>query len=114
MLSVQESPQEPHTLIVALQTQVSLQHQLLSAQATLARQDELLARAWTTPPQGDGMPLASLTAPPAVAQAPMIIGGAQPAGYVYIGSSRGQAIWGQANIVQGGPGPVMIRLSRYE
>jgi hypothetical protein len=38
MLSVQESPQEPYTLITALQNQVSLRHQLLEAQATLARQ----------------------------------------------------------------------------
>jgi hypothetical protein len=44
MLSVQAASQEPHTLIAALQNQVSLQHQLLAAQATLARQDELLSR----------------------------------------------------------------------
>jgi hypothetical protein len=78
MLSVQEASQEPHTLIATLQNQVSLQHQLLAAQATLTRQDKLLARAWTTPPQGDGMTLALLTAPPAVAQAQMTIGGTQP------------------------------------
>ena len=59
MLSVQQTSQEHHTLIAAIQNQVSLQHQLLAAQATLA-------------------PLASLTAQPAVAQVPMILGG-----YVY-------------------------------
>jgi hypothetical protein len=41
MLSVQEASQEHHTLIAALQNQVSLQHQLLAAQAALARQDEI-------------------------------------------------------------------------
>ena len=30
----------------------------------------------------------------------MILGGAQPAGYVYIGMNQGQAIWGHAYIVQ--------------
>ena len=30
----------------------------------------------------------------------MILGGAQPAGYVYIGTNQGQAIWGHADIVQ--------------
>ena len=56
MLSVQQTSQEHHALIAAIQNQVSLQHQLLAAQATLA-------------------PLASLTAQPAVAQVPMILGG---------------------------------------
>jgi hypothetical protein len=84
-------------LIAAVQNQVSLQHQLLAAQATLARQDKLLASAWTTPQQVVGMTLASLTA---VAQAPMIISDAQLEGYVYIGSNWGQAIWGHADIVQ--------------
>jgi hypothetical protein len=85
----QPLPPEPHTLIAAIQTQVSLQHQLLAAQATLARQDELISRVWAALPQGAGMHLASLTAPPAVAQAPMILGGAQPEGYVYIGTNQG-------------------------
>ena len=69
MLSTQESSQEHHTLIDSLQNQVSLQHQLLVMQATLARQDEMLtsalgalgapSHASTTMPQGVGMPLAS-------------------------------------------------------
>ena len=55
--------------IATLQNQVSLQHQLLVMQATLARQDEMLtsalgalgapSHASTTMPQGVGMPLAS-------------------------------------------------------
>ena len=91
MLSVQEATQEHHTLIAALQNQVSLQHQLLSAQATFARQEEM----WTialgargashtgaTMLQCDGTPLVLVTAKPAVAQSTMILGGAQRAGYV--------------------------------
>jgi len=110
MISAQEASQEHHTLIAALQNQVRLQHQLLAAQATLARQDEMLTSALgalgasspagATMQQGAGMPLASLTAPPAVAQVPMILGGAQPEGYVYIGTNQGQVIWGRADIVQ--------------
>jgi hypothetical protein len=51
-------------------------------------------------PPGVGTLLALLPAQPAVAQASMILGGAQPAGYVYIGMNQGQAIWGHAYIVQ--------------
>jgi hypothetical protein len=47
MLSVQEALQEPHTLITVLQNQVSLQHQILAAQTTLARQDQLLSCTWS-------------------------------------------------------------------
>ena len=62
----------------------------------------LITTAGATMLQDAGMPLASLTAPPAVAlsQVPMILGGAQPEGYVYIGTNQGQAIWGHADIVQ--------------
>jgi hypothetical protein len=100
MLPVQETLHEPHTLIAAIQTQVSLQQQLLAEQTTLARQDQLLSRVGAALPQGAGMPLAVLMAPPAVAQAPMILGGDQPEGYVYIGTNQGLTVWGHANIVQ--------------
>jgi hypothetical protein len=100
MLSVQEVLQEPHTLIASFQTQVSLQQQLLAEQTTLARQDQLLSRVGAALPQGAGMPLAVLMAPPAVAQATMILGGDQPEGYVYIGTNQGLTVWGHANIVQ--------------
>jgi hypothetical protein len=99
MLSVQEVMQEHHTLIATLQNQVSLQQHLLSAQATFARQDQIL----TSAPGALGapsQPLTSLTAPPAVAQAPMIVGDVQPEGYVYISMNQGLAIWGHPDIVQ--------------
>ena len=44
MFSAQEVTQEHHTLIAAIQNQVSLQQQLLAAQATFARQDEMRER----------------------------------------------------------------------
>jgi hypothetical protein len=40
-----------------------------------------------------------LTTPPAGAQATMILGGAQPEGYVYIGKNQGLTVWGHANLV---------------
>ena len=46
------------------------------------------------------MSLTLLTAPPAVAQTPMILGGAQPEGYVYISTNQGLTVWGHADIVQ--------------
>jgi hypothetical protein len=51
-------------------------------------------------PQGVGTSLVSLPAPTVVAQAQMILGGDQQAGYVYIGTNHGQDIWGHADIVQ--------------
>jgi hypothetical protein len=95
MLSAQGASQEHHTLTVSFQNQVSLQQQLLLAQAELARQDKtgltsILATLGAPSPVGAAMPqgvgtsLALLPAPPAVAQAQMILGDAQPAGYVYI------------------------------
>ena len=76
MLSLQEVMHKPHTVIAVLQTQVSLQHQLLATQATfVSRQDKLLSCVRADIPQGGGMPLASLTVSPAVAHAPMILGG---------------------------------------
>jgi hypothetical protein len=59
MLSMQEAMHEPHTLITTIQTQVNLQHQLLAAQTTIARQDDLLARVGATLMKGAGMPLVS-------------------------------------------------------
>jgi hypothetical protein len=108
VLDVQGTSQEHNSLIASLQNQVSLQHQLLAAQATLTQQDEMLgalgapSHAGATMQQGAvvSMPLSPLTAPPAVAQAPIILGGAQPEGYVYISTNQGQAIWGHADIVQ--------------
>ena len=96
MLSVQESLHEHHTLSAVIQTQVSLHHQLLAAQTTLARQDELLSRDGADIQQGGGRPLASLTVAPAVAHAPMILGGAQQEGYVYISTNQGLTVWGHA------------------
>jgi hypothetical protein len=94
MLSVQEASQEPYTLINVIQHQVSLQHQLLVAEATLARQDQLLFRPGASLPHGVGMKLVFLTGPPVAAQAPMILGGAQQEGYVYISMNQGLALWG--------------------
>jgi hypothetical protein len=69
------------TLIATIQTQVSLQYQLLAEQTTLARQDQLMSRVGAALPQGAGMPFALLTAHPTVAQSPMILGDAQQEGY---------------------------------
>jgi hypothetical protein len=91
MLAAQGESPEQYTLIVSLQTQVSLQHQLLEAQAALARQHARQEDSFTIVlaalgeplpaidpmPQGVDTSLDSLPAPPTVAQAPLIIGGAQ-------------------------------------
>jgi hypothetical protein len=100
MLSVQEALQETHTWIDAFQNQVSLQHQHLEAQATLARQDQLLSRSGASRAHGVGMTLASLTTTRAVAKEPMILDCVQLEGYAYISMNQGLAIWGHPDIVQ--------------
>jgi hypothetical protein len=50
--------------------------------------------------QGVAIATVSLTLPPTVAQTPMILGGAQPEGYVYICTNQGLTVWGHADIVQ--------------
>ena len=100
VLVAHQTSQEPPALIAMIQSQVNLQHQLLAAQTTIARQDDLLARVGATLMKGAGMPLVSLTLPPTVAQTPMILGGAQPEGYVYICTNQGLTVWGHADIVQ--------------
>jgi hypothetical protein len=38
--------------------------------------------------------------PPAVATPPLILGGAQPPGYTFVGQNLGLAIWGHPDIMQ--------------
>jgi hypothetical protein len=37
--------------------------------------------------------------PPPSTMPPLILGGAQPTGYVYVGTNQGLSIWGQTDIV---------------
>ena len=45
--------------------------------------------------------LAQITAPVPItpAPAPLVLGGSQPAGYVYVGSNQGLTVWGHSEIV---------------
>jgi hypothetical protein len=38
--------------------------------------------------------------PPAVAAPPLILGGAQPPGYTFVGQNLGLVIWGHPDIMQ--------------
>ena len=45
-------------------------------------------------------PVMQMAAPgPVTGQAPLIIGGAQPEGYIYVGMNHGLSVWGHAEVV---------------
>jgi hypothetical protein len=97
--------QHQRTCVAALQAQLHLQNQLLVAQSALARHEDRLAStscissAGAALLQGDGPSLASL-AQTGDAPAPLKVGGAQPAGYSYLGLNQGVPIWGHEDIVR--------------
>ena len=81
------------------QRQERVQELMLEAQARLAQQDARVAA--VGPPGNDATSLAQMTiqGPPATHRAPLVIGGAQPAEYIYVGLNLGQSVWAHADIV---------------
>ena len=68
---------------------------LLAAQARLEQQGARVAAAGLP---NVVTPLAQMAAPP-TPRAPLIIGGAQPEGYIYVGLHHGLSVWGHADVV---------------
>jgi hypothetical protein len=99
VVGVQEEQHE-NELIAALRGQVDLQHQLLASTGRIHQKDvkvaEVAARVGF---MGSVSPLA-VTGPPAERTPPLILGGAQPPGYAFVGRNLGMVIWGHPNIVQ--------------
>jgi hypothetical protein len=97
VVGVQEEQHE-NELIAALRGQVDLQHQLLAAQGRIQQKDvkvaEVAARV------GFMGSVSQLAVPPAERTPLLILGGAQPPDYTFVGRNLGMVIWGHPDIVQ--------------
>jgi hypothetical protein len=104
VVGVQEEQHE-NELIASLRGQVDLQHQLLAPQEGRMQQNdmtvaELAARVGFM--GGTGASVLQLAVMGQLAErAPsLILGGAQPPGYAFVGQNLGMVIWGHPDIVQ--------------
>ena len=88
------------------QRQERVQELMLEAQARLAQQDARVAAAGPTGNDATSLAQMTLQGPPATHRAPLIVGGAQPDEYIYIGLDRGQSVWAHADIVAASVGDV--------
>jgi hypothetical protein len=106
-----EAPYE-HELIASLRDQVALQTQLLVAQDAMrvhnqrmsqneGKMVEMATRLGITGGQGPSVSQMAARGTPTAATQPLILGGAQPAGYVFVGTHpEGLVVWGHPDIVQ--------------
>jgi hypothetical protein len=104
VVGVQEEQHE-NELIAALRGQVDLQHQLLAAQEGRIQQNdvkvaELAARVGFMGGPGASVSQLAVTGPPAERENQLILDGAQPPGYAFVGQNLGMVIWGHPDIVQ--------------
>jgi hypothetical protein len=100
------------TVIASLRDQVALQTQLLVAQDAMrvhnprmsqneGKMVEMATRLGITGGQGASVSQMAARGPPTAATQPLILGGAQPAGYVFVGTHpEGLVVWGRPDIVQ--------------
>ena len=86
---------QDEALLSLFQRQERVQEKLIEAQARLAQQD---AKAAAAVVPSDAPHLAQMTAP-STPRAPLIIGGAQPEGYLYLGLNHGLSVWGHADVI---------------
>ena len=87
---------QDEALFSLLHKQERVQEKLIEAQARVAQYD---AKAAAIP--SESFPLATLATygPPSTPMAPLITGGVQPEGYVYVGLHREEPVWGHVDIV---------------
>jgi hypothetical protein len=103
VVGVQEE-QHQSELIAVLWGQVDLQHQLMATQERcIQRNDvklaELAARVGFMGGHGVSVSQLSAMGPSAERTPSLIMGGAQPLGYVHVGQNQGLNIWGHSDIV---------------
>jgi hypothetical protein len=104
VVGVQEEQHE-NELIAAIRGQVDLQHQLMAAQEGHIQQNDvklaaLAARVGFMGGPGDSVSQLSGTGPPTERTPQLIMGGAPPPGYAFVGQNLGVAIWGHPDIMQ--------------
>ena len=95
---------QDEAFLALFQRQERVQEKLLEAQARLEQQETRVASPGLTNPAA---PLAQL-AGPSSPRAPLIIGGAQPDEYIYVGLRHGQSVWAHTDIVQASVGTTQL------
>jgi hypothetical protein len=98
VVGVQEKQHE-NELIAVFRGQVDLQHQFLAGQEGHIQQNdvkvaELAARVGFMEGTGASVSQLSVMGPPAERAPQLIMGGAQPPGYSFVGQNPGMVIWG--------------------
>ena len=86
-------------MLSLFQRQERVQELMLEAQARMAQQDARVAAAGPTGTDATSLAQMTLQGTPATHRAPLIVGGAQPDEYVYIGLNHGASVWAHADIV---------------
>jgi hypothetical protein len=104
VVGVQEQQHESE-LIAVLLGQVDLQHHLMAAQEGRIHQNDvkladLAARVGFMGGPGASVSQLAVTGSLAEKTLKLIMGGAQPPGYVFVGQNQGLNIWGHSDIVQ--------------
>jgi hypothetical protein len=104
VVGVQEEQHE-NELIAVMRGQVDLQHQLLAAQEGRIQQNdvkvaELASRVGFMGGTGASVSQLAVMGPLAERAQSLILGGAQPPGYAFVGQNLGMVIWGHPDIVQ--------------
>jgi hypothetical protein len=104
VVGVQEQ-QHASELIAVLRGQVDLQHQLMVGQEGRIQQNDvkladLAARVGYMGGPGVSVSQLAVTGPPAEKTPLLIMVGAQPPVYVFVGQNQGLNIWGHSDIVQ--------------
>ena len=97
---------QDEALLSLFQRQERVQELMLEAQARLAQQDARVAAAGHTGNDATSLAQMTLQAPPATHRAPLIVGGAQPDEYIYVGLNHGESVWAHADIVAASVGDV--------
>jgi hypothetical protein len=104
-VDIVQEKQHENELIAPCRGQVDLQHQLLAAQEWCIQQNdvkvaEIAARVGLLGVPGASVSQLPVMGPPAVAAPSLILGRAQPPGYVFVGQHLVVVIWGHPDIVQ--------------
>jgi len=89
---------QDEALLSLFHKQERVQETLIEAQARLAQQEDKAAAA-VVPSDASSLAQMAVHGAPSTPKAPLIFGGAQPEGYLYVGLNHGLSVWGHADIV---------------
>ena len=90
--------QQDEALLSLFHRHECVQENLIEAQARIAQQDAKAAMA-VLPSDASSLAQMAVHAAPSTPKSPLVVGGAQPEGYLCVGLNHGLSVWGHADIV---------------